>query len=394
MARILHLIGGAYHSRLGGRSRFQNYVEKSQHYHLAFSTSRQSNNEKQRDLLKEQGKNWEIHLIPGSWNIPGGFYLSWIFFRFYFVFVARKYKVDIIHVHNANEISMAGGDVAKFLNIPLIFEMHGVFKTAKDDRPRRLKKRNIKFEKKLLGMASFVIVQTKRMLETVVDHYYVPTNRILRMPNVVDTDFFNPVKYVDNRQIYRNKWELYENDIVFLYAGYLNWYNGIPQLIDAFKALKENSLAKLIILGEGDLTDLVISAASAHPERIKYLGSVAQTEIPKIYSAADCSILPRPNCPETQDATPMKLLEAMAMSHVIICTNVEGMTRIVDDKVAVIIPPDDRENLISNINTIANNYENYKYLGSNAREKVIQQLSFESSVDSLDNLYLKILSKN
>jgi glycosyltransferase involved in cell wall biosynthesis len=79
-----------------------------------------------------------------------------------------------------------------------------------------------------------------------------------------------------------------DDDLVFLYQGLIAKGRGIQLLIDAFKLVDSNR--HLVILGFGDLKDIVDQAASEHPN-IHFHPAVPPEELLRHTAAADVGML-------------------------------------------------------------------------------------------------------
>jgi len=395
--KILQIIACIKGSVLGKRTRFQEIIKNSRFYHLVLTTPSWDANERSM-IGEESGPNWKIKEMIGSKLLGkrAGFWLSWPLLRAQIFFEAIRNKVSLVHVHNPEGTSIAGGWAARLLGLPLIYEAHGIWATNKslkncthDGIPRRLITRILRHEKWLVENATKVIVQTEIMAKKLSQIYNINKEDILVLRNLVDTNRFNPELYQDERKQIRRQWCICDDEVVFLYAGYLNWYNGINELLSVFEEMKDTKSIRLIIFGDGELREKVINSA-ARNKRINYFGSVSQREMPGIYAASDCVIMARPDCSEAQDATPMKLLEAMAMSRLVICSRVKGLLRICNEQTGLIIEPGDANELHKAIKYIAKNYSQLEPKRLQARKQILNLIKKENPSKLLDLLYKKI----
>lgn len=89
-----------------------------------------------------------------------------------------------------------------------------------------------------------------------------------------------------------SKWNLPEVGTLFLYVGRLNIHKGgVHDLIEAFARLNHLKDIGLVIAGDGELHDFVVSSASPS-SRITYLGRLPADEIPDLYAVGDVLVLP------------------------------------------------------------------------------------------------------
>jgi len=397
---ILHIFEYIAQSVQGRRTRFQEIIEHSRFSHLVLSSPGVDSDHHQR-IKTERGPNWTIKQTLGNFLLEqrGGYWLTYPIFRLQILYEVLKNNIAVIHVHDSDPKSMAGRWAAQYLKIPLIYEVHTltssktIFSNSKKVIvPNRLINRSFNHEKLLVNSAKYTIVQTPVMAKQLLQQYNLPKTQIAVLLNKVDTDRLKVEKYEERRQQLRRQWGVAKNEIVFLYAGYINWYNGLQGLLSAFKAMKYKGQARLIIFGDGPLRDEVIDTAS-HTENIFYFGTVPSSNMPGIYAASDCMVMSRPDCAETKEATPMKLLEAMAMSRIVICSRVDGLMRICDAQVGLIVEPEDIDGLRKMMEYVVVNFDQLEPLRLGARKRIVELMHNEDSSQVLDELYENIVQQ-
>ncbi len=109
-----------------------------------------------------------------------------------------------------------------------------------------------------------------------------------------------------------------------IYSGALTEYNGIRNLIEAAKLVK-NPRFRLEIYGSGQLVDYV-KKESSKDDRINYMGMVSSDEILKIQSQAALlvsSLLP--DHPVTEVAFPSKIVEYLLSGTPVVSTKASGL---------------------------------------------------------------------
>lgn len=395
--KILQIIPGIARSVLGRRARFQEIIKNSQFSHIVISTP-DENAIKGKINREESGQNFIIKEAIGSKLLEkrGAYWLTWPLFRIHIFFEVIKFKVSVIHIHNVETLSIAGGWVARYLGVPLIHEIHELWASSLNKKnhsytsfPNKFIKRILRHEKWLIENSRQLIVQTKIMASELMQIYKVPKEHILVLGNKIDTNHLNAELYQKERKQLRKRWSISDNEVVFLYPGYINRFNGINELLSAFEAIKDKSSMRLIIFGDGELREEVINSAALN-KRINYFGTVKPVEMPGIYAASDCVIMARPDCPETREATPMKLLEAMSMSRLVICSMVKGLTRICNDQTGLIVAPGNIDELSEAIEYVSRNFSQLGKMRLQAREHIVKLMQQEDPSKVLDFIYKKV----
>jgi glycosyltransferase involved in cell wall biosynthesis len=392
--KILQTISCISGNGLGKRSRFLGLISRSQHCFLIYSTPSDPGDDIFAPVNLEvsyQGSNWEIRQLVGSaWLYRrGAYFTTWLPMRVQLYRAARKWGISLVHAHDADLVSLAAFEVARWMGLPFIFEIHGLLDIVQENNSRRL--RGLEIELTLARQAQCVIVQTEAMAHSLSKLGGPLASKVVVLQNHVDCNIYDPAKYIVQRAALRSEWGFGDNAVIFLYPGYLNWYNGIPQLLQALDSIPTDSPARFIICGHGELSDQVKQAVVNNPQRLHYLGDVPPNEMPHIYAATDSTVLPRPDTAETREATPMKLLEAMLMRHVVICTRVGGLTRVADEQTAILVAPDNQSELVAAIERVARDRAGLLPMTQQARQKVIHLMRVETSIQNLDDIYNSII---
>lgn len=123
---------------------------------------------------------------------------------------------------------------------------------------------------------------------------------------------------------------------VFLFVGRLVAYKGLPFLLKAMKSVK----GELMIAGEGPLRRKLERRARrlGVARRVKFLGGVAQKELPGLYQKAGVVVLPSISRAE---AFGIVQVEAMASGRPVISTRLRTGVEVVNQhgKTGLVVPP-------------------------------------------------------
>ena len=104
-------------------------------------------------------------------------------------------------------------------------------------------------------------------------------------------------------------------------------------------------------------------------------------KLPELYNQSDIFILP-----SLIEGVPRTILEAMSCGIPVIVTELPHIHDIVNGA-GLIVPQNDSEKLSYAITQLLNNREMASRLGNAGRAKIIQQFSWQDTVEKISNVY-------
>lgn len=173
-------------------------------------------------------------------------------------------------------------------------------------------------EQSVYQSARRLIVLSTAFRDVLSNDYGIPAERIRIVPGGVETRRFRPSdKLAARRQL---GWP--EDARIILCVRRLVRRMGLANLIEAFSAV-EHPNAILVIAGRGPIEHELRTqaAASGLGERIRFTGFVPDDDLPKIYAAADFSIVPS----EALEGFGLTTLESLACGTPVLVTPVGGL---------------------------------------------------------------------
>jgi glycosyltransferase involved in cell wall biosynthesis len=208
--------------------------------------------------------------------------------------------------------------------------------------------------------------------------YGFPGERIVRIPNGVDADYFRRLKPFPNIRKTR-----------FVLIGRRHPQKGIDIALKAVKIIKERGL--------GDCLELALYGVD-YPEHdyramAQYLNvqdlvhfCPFEKDILSVYQASHCFVLP-----SRGEGLSNSLLESMAMELPVIATRVSGTPDVVEDgSEGLLIPSDSAEALADKMQLIIKDSDLALRLGKNARQKVLTKFSLDSVAKQYAELYQRL----
>ncbi len=239
------------------------------------------------------------------------------------------------------------------------------------------------FLKKVLRKARVIVASTPNNVRgsTLLNKY---TDKIEIIPYGIDIERFDKINERKVEEIRRR----YESAIV-LFVGRLCYYKGIKYLLEASKEVD----AQFLLIGNGpyklELEDLI--KRNNLEGKITLLGEVREDELAWYYHAADLLVLPSSH---RSEAFGIVLLEGMACGLPLITTELGTGTSFVNshNQTGLVVPPSDSEALSEAINYVLNSEEIRLKFSQKAKERVRNVFSKEKMVESIKNLYYRLLS--
>jgi glycosyltransferase involved in cell wall biosynthesis len=275
---------------------------------------------------------------------------------------------DLVHVHGVRPLGATRG-----LSVPTVFTNHSSgFLGRLHASPARQRRTAW-----LLAHVSQVIGPSEELVEaTRILGFQGPATMIA---NGVDPDRFQP-----GPSAVRASLGIGAGEVVILLARRLVEKNGVIWFARALGALRDRAF-RVVIAGDGSEREAMqaILAENGMLDRIVFLGSVANKDMPDIYRAADLSVLP-----SLAEATSIAGLEAMASGLPLVGTRVGGIPAIIDDEATgLLVPPRDPEAMARALDRLIIDSDARRRFGAAARRKVEQEFAWPIIVRKTIDIY-------
>ena len=153
----------------------------------------------------------------------------------------------------------------------------------------------------------------------------VPSNKIVVIPNGINTELFKPMDQLECRRVVG----LPLDKKIILYAGNFEYVKGVDMLIDAFGGLlqlRDDTL--LVLLGDGSFYKKLREKAEVFnmESRVIFAGRIKHDAMRYYMNASDVFCLP-----SRSEGCPNVVLEAMACGKPVVATKVGGIPELVSD---------------------------------------------------------------
>ncbi|WGW12538.1 glycosyltransferase [Saxibacter everestensis] len=248
--------------------------------------------------------------------------------------------VDVIHSHYWIS-GVVGLLLGLELRIPLVLTMHTLARVKNRDlRVDEEPENRISWEERLVAESSFLIANTRREAQDLVELYGADPNRLAIATPGVDHEIFRPA----SRAEARTELGLNARDLIVLFVGRIQYLKGPQILIDAVAELRDQepdlaSRVSVAMLGgrsgesEDGLADLGKRAAELGlAESVIFCPPVPPAELARWYAASDVSAVP-----SRSESFGLVAAEAGACGLPVIAAAVGGLSEVVDDGVSGVL---------------------------------------------------------
>jgi glycosyltransferase involved in cell wall biosynthesis len=321
------------------------------------STNVQTRPQRRWSVVKKVMPSFLYELGELSYNLHG--YLS-------LARAVREFHPDFIYDRYVSYNYSAVG-VANRFRIPVFLEVNSPYSYQKRTFDEKVYYKRLLglFERKICGDATWVIVVSTPLKEFLISAG-VPEGKIIVMPNGVDTAVFHPA--VDGQEV-RKRLGI-ERKIVIGFTGILRPWHGLDFLLQAFQQVcQTRSDLHLLIVGDGpirpDLERMV--ANNGLSGKVTITGRQVHEMVRFFVAAMDIAVSPL----STFYASPMKIIEYMAMGKVLVAPNTANIRDIVThEQDGMLFCPQQVDDLVEKLLVLIENCDLRARFGLKARRKI------------------------
>ncbi len=205
----------------------------------------------------------------------------------------------------------------------------------------------------------------------------VPADKVLFLPNGVDTHLFAPM--APDARI-RSELDLPEQPIVLL-AGTLGYGQGVDVVLRAAAQLRDRAITFLIAGGGSDVRRLMALRDALALDNVRFLGARPVGDVASLYSLATVALVTLRRASVTDGARPSRTLAAMACAKPVVYSGAgEGARMLIDANAGVVVPPEDPQALALAITSLLAEPARAEEMGRNGRRFVEREFSWDALV--------------
>jgi glycosyltransferase involved in cell wall biosynthesis len=316
----------------------------------------------------------------GRWkDIQFAWRVAWTLWR-------ERRHYDIVYFLMQGLHLAAGLPVARALEKPIVMKVGG-----SGVIPRMRLSRAGRFELDWLRRwAERVLILNDGMVEEAVEEGFA-RERILWMPNPVDTEQFRPAAPEEVARL-RATFGIPAAALVTVYVGRLSHEKGLPEMLRGFAlAAREERRAILVLVGDGAMRselEAMVPKLGLARSQVFFSGRVDVSKVPQWLQASDVFTLMSPN-----EGFSCALAEAMSAGLPSVVSRIPANVQLIDDGVHGLLPPvGDDAAMAGALMRLFGDPELRARMGRAARQRVVENYSTGQVVDRYEVLFEEVLA--
>jgi glycosyltransferase involved in cell wall biosynthesis len=310
---------------------------------------------------------------------------------------AAELRPALIHSASNQVVGLAGGDAARRLGIPSLYEVRGLWHMSRAaDQPAYLDSDHYRMiealEAQAARMADHVFVITQAVADILAARGVEPAKMSI-LPNAVDTAAFTRRP---RDQALAARFGL-TGKLVVGYVGTFKDYEGLDLLCRAIALLRGElgDRVRLLLVGdgpaEGELALEVKRLGIA--DLVVFAGRAPHGQIADCYALCDLMVFPRRGALVCELISPIKPFEAMAMGVPILASNVAALAEIVEGEVTgLLFAKDDVDDLCRQLLRLVEEPDLRRFLAAGAERWVRANRSWSEIANRVSAVYRSLLA--
>lgn len=349
-------------------------------------------------------EEWDGIPVHRSWIYPspkGSFwkrlvsYFSFTFSAFYSIFKSKPTDVIICNSPPLF-LGITGYIGAKIKRAKFVFNIADIW-------PESAVELGILKNKLFIRMAEYlenflykkswkIATATEGIKEYIIRKGKEPSDVFL-LPNGVNTDEFIPKP----KDLELLKQLGIEGKKVFMYAGTMGYAQGLDAVLKAAEILKtEESDVHFLFVGDGQEREkLEKMKDELNLNNVTFFGQVPVSEMPRMFSIADFSIVSLRDINLFKGARPSKIFPAISSgTPVLYCGSGESASILEEYQCGKIAPPEDPQGIAQAVKELSRiSDKEYQQMAINGRQLALEQYSWKRIVtDLLSNIDVENVS--
>jgi glycosyltransferase involved in cell wall biosynthesis len=301
--------------------------------------------------------------------------------------IIQDFAPDVVY-ERYSLYQTAGQAICRKLGIPRILEVNTLLATELRHRLRFPRLARL-IESRLWRGESAIICVSSVLRDMIVKQSGLDMGRmagIVVSPVGVDPDVFAPTV----SPLPRSKVGC-ERHVIVGYVGTLTTWHGVELFFKVGRLLQDENLPICLVVVGGEperVERLRQRAATECLEHLHFAGSVPHEEVPHWLATMDICLIA-----DTQDwSSPTKYFEMAAMGKPVVAARVAAIEEVMggDGVGGVLFERGNAQDAVSKLRLLVEHPEQAKTLGQQARERVLENYSWERNLERMMALYRKL----
>lgn len=222
-----------------------------------------------------------------------------------------------------------------------------------------------------------ITVPTDGLFATLAAHPAVGPEKLLLLPNGVDTSVFRPYDTVTCERQRARLTPLDQREL-FMYAGTIGHAQALDTIIDAAALLRDDPRIGFVLLGDGpERARLESRARALGLENLRFLGSVPPEEVARYLAFARATIAPLRDVALFSATRPAKVLPSLACGKPVIFAGRGEMGAILErEGCGIVVAPEDPAALVAAVSRLAGDGAAAQAMGERGRALALHEFDF------------------
>jgi glycosyltransferase involved in cell wall biosynthesis len=307
----------------------------------------------------------------------------------------------LIHAHSGfrgYDSALVGLSIGRHFGLPVVYEVRGFFESLWTSdtgwaEQSEVYRRRIDTENRCMAEADAVVTLSESMRREIVARG-VPADRVVVVPNGVDTDAFVP----RSRPIALEERYGLAGAFVFGYVSNLDHSReGQELLVQAAAELRRRGIRAIaMVIGDGPRRPVLeeLARGLGAEDAVIFTGRVPHEAVLDHYALLDVFVVPRLSERAARLVTPLKPLEAMAAGVPLVTSDLPPLLEIIGDgERGVAFAAGDSAALTDVLDDLRTDPDRRAKLAASAREWVVAERQWAANGERYAELYRRLITR-
>jgi colanic acid biosynthesis glycosyl transferase WcaI len=228
--------------------------------------------------------------------------------------------------------------------------------------------------------AAYVNTVTDWIVKVLHEKKSVPAEKLLFLPNGVDTERFRPLP--PDEALIANLG--LQNKKIVLWAGTLGYAHGLENILQAAKPLAAEPDIHFLFVGDGSAkSDLLRLKETLNLTNVSFLDPVPLEQVPAFYSISFCGLASLVDIPTYEGARPSKVFPVLGCAKPLLFVGKgEAADLVRRAEAGIVVQPGDPQAFADAVLTLVRNPALAEELGQNGRRFVEANLQWSTLVSN------------